>query len=302
LNLIANSYFIQERRVFRGIFVCFFALLCADRPTLGQPDKTQPSAVASAIDAEYRRFEEVSSFVRARNARDYAFSAAKGIDEPLTTEELLSWQASIDRHGLAVDPGAVVSCETHDAFEGAIKRGGKGIQASLAAFTAGFEATTAGYPNRAADRSSPGYGRAAPASYQMPAASVAGYEPATGGYSMPSLSADAIGSYPVTAEPPDSGMSTTSQRPSSSTRPPPLRLAMRKLPCGRSRTRRYGGSASSKPRRAMRCAASSRQSATSSTQRFVRGPSTVVSVIGMCISDMQSDGPCAFSLHSLFAS
>ena len=67
--------------MFRGIFVCFFALLCADRPTLGQTDKTHPSAVASANDAEYRRFEEVSSFVRARNARDFAFSAAKGIDE-----------------------------------------------------------------------------------------------------------------------------------------------------------------------------------------------------------------------------
>jgi pimeloyl-ACP methyl ester carboxylesterase len=67
--------------VFRGIFVCFLALLCADRPTLGQTDKTQPSAAALAIDAEYRRFEEVSSFVRARNARDFAFSAAKGIDE-----------------------------------------------------------------------------------------------------------------------------------------------------------------------------------------------------------------------------
>jgi hypothetical protein len=67
--------------VFRGIFVCFFELLCADRPTLGQTDKTPPLAVASAIDAEYRRFEEVSSFVRARNARDYPFSVAKGIDE-----------------------------------------------------------------------------------------------------------------------------------------------------------------------------------------------------------------------------
>ena len=67
--------------MFRGIFGCFFALLCADRPTLGQTKTTQPSAVASANDAEYRRFEEVSSFVRARNARDFAFSAAKGIDE-----------------------------------------------------------------------------------------------------------------------------------------------------------------------------------------------------------------------------
>jgi len=81
LNLIANSYFIQEQRVFRGMFVCFFVLLCAGRPTLGQTDKTQPSAAASTNDPEYRKFEEVSSFVRARNARDYAFSAAKGIDE-----------------------------------------------------------------------------------------------------------------------------------------------------------------------------------------------------------------------------
>jgi len=81
LNLIANSYFIQEQRVFRGMFVCFFVLLCAGRPTMGQTDKTQPSAAASTNDPEYRKFEEVSSFVRARNARDYAFSAAKGIDE-----------------------------------------------------------------------------------------------------------------------------------------------------------------------------------------------------------------------------
>jgi hypothetical protein len=81
LNLIANSYFAQEERVFKGIFVFFFALLCACRPTLSQTHKTQPSAVASAIDVEYRRFDEVSSFVRARNARDYAFSAAKGIEE-----------------------------------------------------------------------------------------------------------------------------------------------------------------------------------------------------------------------------
>jgi len=40
--------------------------------------------------------------------------------------------------------GAGVLPFPRHAFEGAIKRGGKGIQASLAAFTAGFEATTAG--------------------------------------------------------------------------------------------------------------------------------------------------------------
>src|SRR5215468_2511352 len=40
--------------------------------------------------------------------------------------------------------GAGVLPFPRQAFEGAIKRGGVGIQASLAAFTAGFEATTAG--------------------------------------------------------------------------------------------------------------------------------------------------------------
>lgn len=35
----------------------------------------------TGIDAEYRRFEEVTSFIRARNARDYAISTANGIDE-----------------------------------------------------------------------------------------------------------------------------------------------------------------------------------------------------------------------------
>jgi indolepyruvate ferredoxin oxidoreductase beta subunit len=40
--------------------------------------------------------------------------------------------------------GAGVLPFPRQAFEGAIKRGGKGIAASLAAFTAGFEATTAG--------------------------------------------------------------------------------------------------------------------------------------------------------------
>ena len=40
--------------------------------------------------------------------------------------------------------GAGVLPFPRQAFEGAIKRGGVGIKASLAAFTAGFEATTAG--------------------------------------------------------------------------------------------------------------------------------------------------------------
>jgi hypothetical protein len=65
----------------RGILLCCFALFCVDGSTLGQADKAQPPAAAPAIEAEYRKFEQVSSFVRARNARDYAISTAKGIDE-----------------------------------------------------------------------------------------------------------------------------------------------------------------------------------------------------------------------------
>ena len=67
--------------MFRRAIVCFFALLSVDRPILYQEDKTQPSAAASATDEEYRRFGEVSDWVRARNARDFTISAANGIDE-----------------------------------------------------------------------------------------------------------------------------------------------------------------------------------------------------------------------------
>jgi pimeloyl-ACP methyl ester carboxylesterase len=73
--------------MFRRIFACCFALICLDLGTLGQADKNQPSApapapsTATAPDAEWHRFEKVEDWVRARNARDYAFSAAKGIDE-----------------------------------------------------------------------------------------------------------------------------------------------------------------------------------------------------------------------------
>ena len=63
------------------IFICFLVLLCLDRAILAQAAQTQPSSAATAMAEECRRFEEVSGWVRARNARDYAFSAAKGIDE-----------------------------------------------------------------------------------------------------------------------------------------------------------------------------------------------------------------------------
>src|SRR5215469_5435778 len=70
--------------MFYQILACCIALSCLNRWALNQQDKTQqPSApaTATALDAQYRKFEELASFVRARNARDYAISTAKGIDE-----------------------------------------------------------------------------------------------------------------------------------------------------------------------------------------------------------------------------
>ena len=68
--------------MFGQILACCLALSCLDGGALSQQDQTQqPSPLAPALDAEFRRFEELASFVRARNARDYAISTPKGIDE-----------------------------------------------------------------------------------------------------------------------------------------------------------------------------------------------------------------------------
>jgi pimeloyl-ACP methyl ester carboxylesterase len=75
--------FIQEQRMLWKIIVCCLAVFCANREALGQADKTQPPAAAPAVDEEFRKFEEVTSLVRARNARDYAISTAEGIDQGL---------------------------------------------------------------------------------------------------------------------------------------------------------------------------------------------------------------------------
>ena len=66
----------------RGMCLCCLFLLCPDYGSLGQADKNQPSAAAPDSDTkEWRSFEEIEDFVRARNARDYAISTAKGVDE-----------------------------------------------------------------------------------------------------------------------------------------------------------------------------------------------------------------------------
>jgi len=68
--------------MFRGIFACCLALFCLGRGTFGQSVKSQqPPAAAPAIDSEYRKLDDLVSFLRARNAQQYAISSTKGIDE-----------------------------------------------------------------------------------------------------------------------------------------------------------------------------------------------------------------------------
>jgi pimeloyl-ACP methyl ester carboxylesterase len=68
--------------MFGQILASCLALFFLNPSTPSQQDKTQQSPVpAPSLDAEFRKFEKLASFVRARNARDYAISTAKGIDE-----------------------------------------------------------------------------------------------------------------------------------------------------------------------------------------------------------------------------
>src|ERR1700682_4624033 len=66
----------------RCIFACYLSLFCLCRGTFGQVAKgQQPPAATPAIDSEYRKFDSLLSFLRARNAQQYAISLPKGIDE-----------------------------------------------------------------------------------------------------------------------------------------------------------------------------------------------------------------------------
>ena len=68
--------------MFGQILASCLALFFLNPSTPSQQDKTQQSPVpAPSLDAEFRKFEKLASFVRARNARDYAISTANGIDE-----------------------------------------------------------------------------------------------------------------------------------------------------------------------------------------------------------------------------
>jgi pimeloyl-ACP methyl ester carboxylesterase len=65
----------------RSLAYCV-ALFCLGCGTSGQSikDQQQP-AVRQAAESEYRKFDQLASFVRSRNAQQYAISSPKGIDE-----------------------------------------------------------------------------------------------------------------------------------------------------------------------------------------------------------------------------
>jgi pimeloyl-ACP methyl ester carboxylesterase len=74
----------------RFLLVFYLLLLCVGEGMFGpgavaqQGAATAPAAASapvSANDLEYRKFEELASFLRARNAKQYAISSATGIDE-----------------------------------------------------------------------------------------------------------------------------------------------------------------------------------------------------------------------------
>jgi hypothetical protein len=66
----------------RCSFVCHISLLCLPLGMFGQVAKgQQPPAAPPAMDSEYRKFDDLASFLRIRNAQQYAISSAKGIDE-----------------------------------------------------------------------------------------------------------------------------------------------------------------------------------------------------------------------------
>jgi hypothetical protein len=58
------------------------SLFCLCLGIFGRIAKGQQlPAAAPAIDSEYRKFEDLASFLRSRNAQQYTISSPKGIDE-----------------------------------------------------------------------------------------------------------------------------------------------------------------------------------------------------------------------------
>jgi len=66
----------------RYILAFYLSLLCLCHGAFGQVARGQQSPAApSAIDSEYRKFDDLASLLRTRNAEQYAIASPKGIDE-----------------------------------------------------------------------------------------------------------------------------------------------------------------------------------------------------------------------------
>jgi hypothetical protein len=66
----------------RRIFACCLWLFCLGLGMFGQVAKSQhPPAAPTGVDSEYRKLDGLVSFVRARNAEQYAILSPKGSDE-----------------------------------------------------------------------------------------------------------------------------------------------------------------------------------------------------------------------------
>ena len=68
----------------RCIFVLCVSVFCPCSGILGQvAEGQQPPAAYPGIDSEYRKLEDLLSFLRSRNARQYAIDSTKGVDEAM---------------------------------------------------------------------------------------------------------------------------------------------------------------------------------------------------------------------------
>src|SRR6478752_6051152 len=108
------------------------------------PDRTTLIASINRVFSMTERIAMTDGRVDAEKLVEACRSAAKtmhAFDMAAIAEATGSVISSVLFGAIA---GAGVLPFPRQAFEGAIKRGGKGIAASLAAFTAGFEATTSG--------------------------------------------------------------------------------------------------------------------------------------------------------------
>jgi pimeloyl-ACP methyl ester carboxylesterase len=107
-------------------FACYVCVLCLSFAMFGEVAKGQKvPAAPSTTDSEYRQFEDLLSFLRNRNAQQYAISSAKGIDEAsfVTVGGIEQWITIRGRNGdnpvllfLHGGPGDVTSPWTFALF------------------------------------------------------------------------------------------------------------------------------------------------------------------------------------------